>query len=226
MILAAGKGERMRPLTDGTPKPLLRVGGKALIEHHLERLGAAGVREIVINLGWHGEQIRAALGDGARWNAKISYSEEGWPALETGGGVFRALPLLGSAPFLVVSGDIWSDYPVQDLIALGRRLRAGDLAHLVLVPKPGFPADFRLEGGRIRNTPPEFTFGNYSVLRPELFERCEGGAFQIGPLWHAAADADRVSGEVYRGRWWNLGTPAQLQQLEAELAATAGTTPR
>jgi N-acetyl-alpha-D-muramate 1-phosphate uridylyltransferase len=219
MVLAAGKGERMRPLTDGTPKPLLRVADKPLIEYHLERLAGAGVREIVVNLGWHGGQIRAALGDGARWGVRIRYSEEGWPALETGGGILRALPLLGADPFLVVSGDIYSDYPVGGLVARARTLRATDLAHLVLVPRPEFHADFTLQGSRVRNAPAEFTFGNYSILRPELFAECAAGAFPIGPLWHAAADADRVSGEVYRGPWWNLGTPQQLAELDAALKA-------
>lgn len=219
MIFAAGKGERMRPLTDTRPKPLLSVAGKPLIEYHLERLGAAGIREVVINLGWLGEQIRTALGDGARWGLRIAYSQEGWPALETGGGAFRALPLLGEGPFLAVSGDIWSDYPVAGLVARARSMPPRDLAHLVLVRAPGFAPDFGLEHGRIRNAPAGYTFGNYSLLRPELFRECRDGAFPISPLWRAAADADRVSGEVYEGRWWNLGTPAQLRALEAELRA-------
>lgn len=217
MILAAGRGERLRPLTDRIPKPLLPVGGEVLIERHVSALAAAGVREIVINLGWLGAQIETALGDGARFGVKLAYSREGWPALETGGGVFRALPLLGAAPFLVVSGDIWSDYPVAELAARARTMRARDLAHLVLVPKAGYHPDFCLRDGRVRNQPRECTFGNYSILRPELFENCRDGAFPIGPLWHAAADADRVSGEIHSGAWWNLGTPAQLQELEAQI---------
>lgn len=217
MILAAGRGERFRPITDKTPKPLLSAGGEPLIERHVLRLAAAGVREIVINLGWLGEQIKDSLGDGARYGVAIAYSQEGWPALETGGGVFRALSLLGNEPFVVVSGDIWSDYPMADLVARARSLDARDLAHLVLVPKGTFKPDFALDAGRVRNAPAEYTFGNYSILRRGLFEGCSDGPFPIAPLWRAAADEDRVSGEVYRGRWWNLGTPQQLAALEAEL---------
>jgi len=215
MILAAGRGARFRPITDSLPKPLIPVCGEVLIERHLKRLAAAGVKQFVINLGWLGEQIERALGDGSRFGVEIQYSNEGWPALETGGGVFRALPLLGSEPFLVVSGDIWSEYPVGQLLA--RRLAPSDVAHLVLVPKDGYHPDFCLDGARVRNTPPEFTFGNYSILRPELFDGCKDGAFPIGPMWHAAADRDCISGELYTGPWWNLGTPQQVQQLEAQL---------
>jgi MurNAc alpha-1-phosphate uridylyltransferase len=217
MILAAGRGARFRPVTDTLPKPLIPVCGEVLIERHVRALAAAGVRDFVINLGWLGEQIEASLGDGARFGVKIAYSHEGWPALETGGGVFRALPLLGSDPFIVVSGDIWSDYPVADLVARASRMGKDDLAHLVLVPKADYHADFWLDGERVRNAPPEYTFGNYSILRTELFRDCRDGAFPIGPLWHAAADHDRISGEVFRGRWWNLGTPQQLAELEAQL---------
>lgn len=218
MILAAGRGERFRPITDQTPKPLVSVGGEPLIERHVLRLAAAGVREIVINLGWLGEQIQSRLGDGARFGVQITYSHEGWPALETGGGVFRALHLLGNEPFLVVSGDIWSEYPIADLVARARAMRPNELAHLVLVPKGEFKADFALDAGRVRNAPAEYTFANYSVLRRGLFEGCNDGPFPIAPLWRSAADEDRVTGEVYRGRWWNLGTPQQLSALEAELA--------
>jgi N-acetyl-alpha-D-muramate 1-phosphate uridylyltransferase len=217
MILAAGRGARFRPVTDTLPKPLIPVCGEVLIERHLRALAAAGVRDFVINLGWLGEQIESSLGDGARLGVKIAYSHEGWPALETGGGVFRALPLLGPDPFIVVSGDIWSDYPVADLVARAGRMGRNDLAHLVLVPKADYHADFWLDGERVRNTPPEYTFGNYSILRTDLFRDCKDGAFPIGPLWHAAADHDRISGEVFRGRWWNLGTPQQLAELEAQL---------
>jgi N-acetyl-alpha-D-muramate 1-phosphate uridylyltransferase len=218
MILAAGRGVRFRPVTDTLPKPLIAVGGEVLIERHLRRLAAAGVRQFVINLGWLGEQIERALGDGSRFGVEIDYSREGWPALETGGGVFRALPLLGPEPFLVVSGDIWSEYPVAQLVERGRQLAANDLAHLVLVPKDGYHPDFCLDRDRVRNAPPEYTFGNYSILRPELFQGCKDGAFPIGPMWHAAADEDRISGELYTGVWWNLGTPQQVQELEAQLA--------
>jgi MurNAc alpha-1-phosphate uridylyltransferase len=219
MILAAGRGVRFRPITDNVPKPLIPVCGEILIERHLRRLAAAGVRQFVINLGWLGEQIERALGDGSRFGVEIAYSPEGWPALETGGGVFRALPLLGADPFLVVSGDIWSEYPVADLVERARKLGRNDLAHLVLVPKGEYHPDFWLDAGRVRNEPREYTFGNYSILRPELFAGCQDGAFPVGPMWHAAAQADRVGGELYTGAWWNLGTPQQVQELEAELQA-------
>ena len=148
MILAAGRGERMRPLTDETPKPLLKVGGKSLIQHHLEALAAAGVREVVINLAWKGEIIREALGEGAAFGVRIEYSDEGDAALETGGGVFKALPLLGAEPFLVVSGDIWTDFNFATCV---ERLAANDVAHLVLAPNPSFheKGDFCLDGGRL-----------------------------------------------------------------------------
>ncbi|MGE5615902.1 MAG: nucleotidyltransferase family protein, partial [Bacillota bacterium] len=177
MILAAGRGERFRPITDRMPKPLVPVNGEPLIERHVARLAAAGVREIVINLGWLGEQIQMHLGDGARLGVSIAYSHEGWPALETGGGVFRALHLLGDEPFLVVSGDIWSDYPMADLVARARAMRSQDVAHLVLVRHAEFKSDFALDAGRVRNSPAEYTFANYSVLRRGLFEGCHDGPF-------------------------------------------------
>jgi len=215
MILAAGRGERMRPLTDALPKPLLPVRGRPLIEWHIAALVAAGVDDIVVNLGWLGNAIREHLGDGARFNAGIRYSEEGWPALETGGGVFRALPLLGTDPFLLLSADIHADYSLASLVAQARAMPAGDLAHLVLVPNPAHhpQGDFSLQGARILNSPRALTFANYSVLRPQLFDGCRKGTFPIAPLWRAAADAGRVSGELFTGSWCNLGTPDQLREL-------------
>lgn len=224
MILAAGRGERMRPHTDATPKPLLRVGGKPLIEYHLERLGAAGVRQFVVNLGWHGDQIRAHLGDGARWGVSVAYSEEGWPALESGGGIFHALPLLGPDPFIVVNGDVYADYPWPSLIEHARHLPATDLAHLVLVPNPAHnPAgDFVLERGRVGNgAGPRLTFSGLSVHRPEFFEGCAPGHFPLLPLWRRHADAGRIGGEHYAGRWSDVGTPQRLEQLEQSLRASA-----
>ncbi|HSN70816.1 MAG TPA: nucleotidyltransferase family protein [Steroidobacteraceae bacterium] len=217
MILAAGRGERMRPLTDSTPKPLLRAGGKSLIEHHLEALAASGIREVVINLAWHGEQIRTALGDGRRWGLTIQYSEEGPAALETGGGIFRALPLLGEGPFLVVNGDIWTDWRHSDATDLA----PGDLAHLVLVPNPPHnPAgDFALCAGRVSETDGEsLTFAGIGIYRPELFASCRPGAFKLAPLLRSAMRAGRVSGEPYAGSWFDIGTPERLAWLDVKLA--------
>lgn len=219
MILAAGRGARMRPLSDTTPKPLLRVANTSLLERHLRGLAAAGFGDVVINLGWLGEQIPAAIGDGSRYGLRVQYSAEGWPALETGGGVFRALPLLGAAPFVVISADIWSDYAYARLRERALQLAPQELAHLVLVPNPEFhpDGDFGLIDGRVVNAPRRWTFGNLSVLRPQLFEGCADGAFPISGLWRAAADAGRVTGECYSGFWRNLGTPEQLHAMDDEI---------
>lgn len=217
MILAAGRGERMRPLTDNVPKPLLSAGGKPLIQHHLESLASAGVRDVVVNLAWKGGMIRDALGDGRRFGVNIAYSDEGDSALETGGGIFAALPLLGSAPFIVVSGDIWSDFPFA---ALATTLAASDLAHFVLVPNPPyhFNGDFGLAHGRIVDDGPRFTYANIGVFRPEFFSGCKAGRFALAPLMFAKAREGRASGELYAGRWFNVGTPAQLQELHESLS--------
>jgi N-acetyl-alpha-D-muramate 1-phosphate uridylyltransferase len=220
MILAAGKGERMRPLTDDRPKPMLPVAGKPLIEYHLERLSAVGLREFVVNLGWHGGQIRDHLGDGARWGVKIAYSEEGWPALESGGGIFHALPLLGRDPFIVVNGDVYADYPWRQLVDRARTLPQADLGHLVLVPNPAHnpKGDFVLEDGRVSNAEqPRLTFSGLSVHRPEFFEGCTAGHFPLLPLWRRAADRDHLSGELFEGRWSDVGTPQRLADLECVL---------
>ena len=217
MILAAGRGERMRPLTDATPKPLLRVGGKPLIEHHLEALAASGIREVVVNLAWHGDQIREYLGDGRRFGVAIAYSDEGSAALETGGGIFRALPLLGAGPFLVVNGDIWTDWRFAHRAALPVD---HDLAHLVLVPNPDHneTGDFALRDERIVVEADErYTFSGIGLYRAELFADCEPGAFKLAPLLRQAMSRDRVSGELYRGRWFDIGTPERLAWLDAEL---------
>ena len=217
MILAAGRGERLRPLTDHSPKPLLPVRGRALVEHLLHGLVAAGVREFVVNLGWQGARMREYLGSGSRWGARIEYSEEGWPALETGGGVFRALPLLGAAPFLLVNGDIYTDFDWPRLVERARTLAQGDLAHLVLVPNPAHNSkgDFDLQQGRIRNAPPTATFSGISVHRPELFAGCADGRFPLLPLWRKAADADRLAGELHHGAWCDVGTPERLRALDS-----------
>ncbi len=214
MILAAGRGERMRPLTLTRPKPLLPIGGRALIEHHLAALAAAGYGSVVINLSWLGAQIRSHLGDGRAFGVAIDYSEEGPEPLETGGGILRALPMLGPGPFLVVNGDIWSDYPYAEL---RDRLAARDLAHLVLVSNPDHhPAgDFALGSGRIVETGGErLTFSGVGVYRPELFAGLAPGVFRLAPVLRGAVREGRVSGERYGGAWFDIGTPERLAALD------------
>lgn len=219
MILAAGRGERMRPLTDTLPKPLIPIGGRPLIEHHIANLAAAGVYEFVVNLGWLGERLRAALGDGARLGVRIAYAEEGWPALETGGGVFNALPLLGPEPFLLLNGDVYADCDWPALVSRAQTLAAKDLAHLLLVANPAHnpEGDFGLARARVRNQPATHTFSGISVQRPELLQGCSRAAFPLVPLWRKAVEADRVSGEVFQGLWSDVGTPERLRQLETRL---------
>jgi MurNAc alpha-1-phosphate uridylyltransferase len=218
MILAAGRGERMRPLTDATPKPLLPIAGKPLIQYHLEALAAAGIRDIVINLAWLGAQIRAALGDGAQFGVRIEYSDEGDAALETGGGIFNALPLLGQAPFIVVSGDVWTEYPLAECV---KKLPAADVAHFVLVPNPDFHTggDFALAEDRLAEHGERYTYANIGVFSPEFFAACQPGRFPLAPLMYAWIRQGRVSGELYRGRWHNVGTPQQLQWLNREVTS-------
>lgn len=214
MILAAGRGERMRPLTDRRPKPLLEAGGKPLIVHHIERLVAAGCHSIVINHAHLGHLIEEALGDGSRWGAQIRYSPEG-KALDTGGGIFRALPLLGSGPFLVVNGDIWTDLDVSHL-----RLEQDLLAHLVLVdnPRHNSDGDFVLSDGRVSSEgSPRYTFSGIGVYHPDLFRHCGPGGFPLAPLVRAAMAQGLVSGERHRGHWLDIGTPERLQVLERML---------
>ncbi len=210
MILAAGRGERMRPLTDHTPKPLLKVAGKALIEYHIEALVAAGIDELVINHAYLGEQVEQALGDGRRYGARIQYSAEG-EALETGGGILKALPLLGGEPFVVVNGDIWTDY---DFAALPGEPEG--LAHLVLVDNPAHhpQGDFVLHQGRVHDRPGKrLTFSGIGVYRPELFASHRPGAFPLAPLLRAAMAKNVVSGEHYQGAWHDVGTPQRLSEL-------------
>lgn len=223
MLLAAGRGERFRPLTDTVPKPLIPVSGEPLIERHLRRLAMAGIREVVINLGWLGEKIEAVLGDGGCLGMSVVYSREGWPALETGGGVHRALPLLGGAPFLLVNGDVWSDYPLDRLVRTATAMAPTDLAHLVLVPNPEHhpQGDFGLRDGRVVDTAPHWTFSGLSVQRPALFAGGRDGAFPILPLWRDALAAGKLSGELYRGLWSDVGTPQRLAVLLAVLDSEA-----
>jgi MurNAc alpha-1-phosphate uridylyltransferase len=212
MILAAGRGERMRPLTDVTPKPLLEAGGKRLIEYHLEALRAGGFTDVVINTAHLGEQLIEALGDGQRYGLRLRYSPEPEGALETGGGIHRALPLLGDAPFLVVNGDVWCDYPLAP-----RALADDDLAHLVLVDNPAHHehGDFHLAGGRVDQAgEPRLTFSGIGYYRPELFADCTPGRFPLAPLLREAMDAGRVSGEHHGGHWSDVGTPERLAALD------------
>lgn len=218
MLLAAGRGARMRPLTDVTPKPLLRAGGRRLIEYHLSALAAAGFDTVVINHGHLGEQLPAALGDGSRYGVTIRYSPEPADALETGGGIARALPLLGDAPFLVVNADIWTDYPFARLYGFEPQ----DRAHLVLAANPPHrpDGDFVLDAaGRVRNRgTPTLTFTGISVLRPALLAG-RGGRFALAPLLRDGCDRGLISGEHYRGGWYDIGTPSRLAALAARLSA-------
>ncbi|MHC6223655.1 N-acetylmuramate alpha-1-phosphate uridylyltransferase MurU [Pseudomonas sp. X10] len=217
MILAAGKGERMRPLTLHTPKPLVPVAGVPLIEYHLQALAQAGFTEVVINHAWLGQQIEGHLGDGSRWGLSIRYSAESEP-LETGGGIFKALPLLGDSPFLLVNGDVWTDYDFSLL-----RAPLVGLAHLVLVDNPDHHGrgDFRLEEGKVSDTDGSgqtLTFSGISVLDPALFADCQPGAFKLAPLLRQAMAHGQVSGERYAGRWVDVGTLERLAEVERLLA--------
>lgn len=215
MILAAGRGERMRPLTDVTPKPLLQVGGRSLIAHHLVNLARAGLRDVVVNTGHLGLQIEQALGDGTGYGLSIRYSREA-TILDTGGGIFNALPLLGEAPFLVVNGDVFTDYPFEQL----PRAPAG-LAHLVLVPNPPQHArgDFVLQEGRVLSDGGgRLTFSGIGVYRPQLFAECGPGVFPLAPLLRKAMADEQVGGERYNGHWCDVGTPERLAALDRLLA--------
>ena len=211
MILAAGRGERLRPVTDTTPKPLIEVGGKPLIEHHIQALAAAGFREIVINQGHLGDQLPQIIGDGSRWNISIRWSDEQPEALETGGGIHKALPLLGLTPFLVVNGDVWTDYPFTRLRAI-----KCSWAHLVMIPNPPqHPAgDFCLQYGRIRKVgESKLTFSGIGVYHPRLFDGCTAGKFSVVPLLHAAMEKQFVTGEQYQGVWEDIGTLERLESI-------------
>ncbi len=223
LILAAGRGERMRPLTDTMPKPLLRVGGKSLVDWHLERLAAAGIRRIVINHAHLGEQLEAAVGDGSRWGVQVAWSREG-TALETGGGIVNALGLLGADPFVVVSGDIYTDFDfsrLADVAGAIARDPAGRAAHFVLVDNPPFhPAgDMGLAHGRVRRDGPLLTYANIAVFHPALFAGIAPGThLRLFPWAYRFVDEGRVTGERFAGAWENVGTPAQLAELDRRLA--------
>ena len=215
MILAAGKGERMRPLTLHTPKPLIPVAGVPLIEYHLRALAQAGVTDVVINHAWLGDRIEAHLGDGARFGLQIVYSKETQP-LETGGGIYQALPLLGADPFILVNGDVFTDF---DFAVLQKPLQG--LAHLVLInnPEHHLEGDFSLEEGRVlAPTTATLTYSGIAVLHPELFAGCQAGAFKLAPLLRQAIAQGQVSGEQFNGCWIDVGTPERLAAAQAVLA--------
>jgi N-acetyl-alpha-D-muramate 1-phosphate uridylyltransferase len=218
MILAAGKGERLRPLTLHTPKPLVRAAGVPLIEYHVRALAAAGFSELVINHAWLGQQIEDYLGDGARYGVSIAYSAEDEP-LETGGGIFQALPLLGDQPFVLINGDIFTDYPFAAL-----RQPLSGLAHLVLVANPAHHAsgDFCLQGGGVKDAAAgqdSLTYSGMAVLSPALFAGCQPGAFKLAPLLRTAMAAGQVSGEQFSGCWVDVGTHERLADVERLLEA-------
>lgn len=212
MILAAGRGERMRPLTDTTPKPLLLVAGKPLILHTLEKLRKAGFNDIIINLAHLGEQIIDYLNDGSQFGVNISYSNEGEEGLETAGGIINALPLLGDRPFLVINGDIATDFPLASL-----RNRTVDLAHLVLVDNPEHHpmGDFGLDKrmNLVDNSRVKFTFSGLGVYHPDLFDHVPPGKSKLAPLLRQAIKSGRATGEKHSGFWMDIGTPQRLQEL-------------
>jgi MurNAc alpha-1-phosphate uridylyltransferase len=231
LVFCAGLGERMRPLTDTTPKPLLEVGGKRLIEWHLEKLAAAGIVDVVVNTSWLAGQFQPALGDGSRWNLRIAYSHEGPAPLETGGGMLHALPLLGDGPFVAVNGDIWTDHDFSSLPC-----EPAGLAHLVLVDNPPHhpEGDFSLDDAGLlhEGPPPRLTFSGIGVYRPELLTghrppapAADGGPprFKLAPLLRQAMARGLVTGQHHTGRWTDVGTPERLRQLARQMQGLAGT---
>jgi MurNAc alpha-1-phosphate uridylyltransferase len=215
MILAAGRGERLRPITDEIPKALVEVGGRSVLEYHLERVRAAGIGTVIINLGWHGERIVEKIGSGDRYGLEVIYSDERDDVLETGGGIHKALPLLGDEPFLVINADIFTDMPVPDL-----ELSGDCLGHLVLVPTPDYidRGDFDLVDGLVsRSGRRELVYSGFAVYRPEFFAGCKAGRFSVVPLMYRAADSGRLSGSLYTGAWVDIGTPERLAALQAQV---------
>ena len=212
MILAAGRGERLRPLTETLPKALVEVRGRSLLERHLDAVKAAGVDTVVINLGWLGEQIADRIGSGSRYGLAVVYSPEGEDILETGGGIQRALPMLGNDPFLVVNADVFTDMPLPLV------LPDDSDGHLVLVSTPAYrdQGDFDLVEGRVINAEtPSLTFSGIAIYRPGFFAGCEPGRFPLAPMLRSAADASRLTGSIYNGVWEDVGTPQRLEELNA-----------
>ena len=213
MILAAGRGERLRPITDSIPKALVEVRGVTLLEMHLRRIAAIGITDVVINLGWHGEKIVEHIGGGERFGLNVIYSPEGDNVLETGGGIHRALPMLGSEPFWVINADVYSDFRLPTL-----QLDSTMNAHLVLVAQPAHRerGDFDLHDGKVINgIEPRYTFSGIACYRPEFFAGCDPGRFPLAPLLRRAADRDELGGELYAGMWHDVGTVERLAELNA-----------
>lgn len=221
MLLAAGRGERMRELTADCPKPLLRVAGKPLLAHHLERLQQAGVRDVVVNAAYLGDQIEAFIAEVDVPGLRIQCSREN-ERLETGGGILNALPLLGSEPFLVVNSDIWCDIDYAEMMTAATE--SGGLAHLVLVPNPAHneAGDFGLsEGWVINQATRRYTYAGVSVLTPALFADQQPGHFGLAPLLRSAAEQGRVSGQIYNGFWLDIGTPERYQVIQDHMKGVA-----
>jgi len=219
MILAAGRGERLKPITDSVPKALIKAGETTPLERHLERLAHAGFRQCVINLGHLGEQIRDLVGDGHRWNLQVSYSDEGDDILETGGGIHKALPLLGDGPFAVVNADTWSEFDYARL-----RNTKCDYAHLVMVDNPSHNpgGDFELRSGLVKTgNKKRLTFSGIAVYHPRLFSSLSGGKFPLAPLLTQVMETHYVTGEYFAGFWLDIGTEERLKSLRQKLADTS-----
>lgn len=217
--MSAGRGERLRPLTDTRPKPLVEVSGETLIGRHLRALAAAGVTRVVINLGWLGDQLVDAVGDGARFGLRVVYSPEGYPTLDTGGAIVRALPLLGDAPFWVVNADIYTDYAFDTAPAdlLGARAAA---IGLTANPEYRDDGDFALEAGLARNAgAARLTFSGIAAYRPAFFCACEDSRFSVVPLLRTAADAGALAAFAIDGHWFDVGTPERLAALRTFVAS-------
>jgi len=215
MILAAGRGERLRPLTDEIPKPLIKVGGMALIEYHLDNLADAGFKDVIINTAWHAEKIHELLENGKKYGVHIQYSDEG-TALETAGGIINALPLLGDEPFLVVNGDIWCDFDFTEL----PELEEDNQAHLILVDNPDHneKGDFALQNGMVRNSGDTmYTYSGIGIYRADFFAEQQPGALPLAPIIRQKCERSLISGQLYDGQWTDVGTIERLQDLEKQL---------
>ena len=217
MILAAGRGERLRPHTDITPKPLIQVGKHRLIEYHLISLAKAGLKDVVINISWLADQIREALGDGSNYSLNITYSDEGGEALETAGGIINAMPHLGDEPFIVINGDIWCDYDFNRLMNKSLEYEA----HLVLVnnPEHNTEGDFALENGMIKNTGDErLTYSGIGLYTQDFFAETKPGKKALAPMLRKKSELNKVSGEIHNGQWVDIGTIERLAQLRSYLS--------
>jgi MurNAc alpha-1-phosphate uridylyltransferase len=211
ILLSAGRGERLRPYTDHIPKPLISVAGKPLIIHHLEKLSQIGIKNVVINISYLAEKIQNTLGDGSQFNLNITYSYEP-QALETGGGIFQALSLLGDQPFLVISSDIYTDYDFKNLL----NKSFSHLAHLILTPNPDYhtKGDFSVQEDGFLNNTPQYTYANIGLFHPDFFKECTREKFPLAPLLRKAIDQHQVTGELYKGLWYNIGSVEEWEKLK------------